>query len=80
VDTADTSSALPSDATTLADVNINAVNVFQPMGYSPIPTDICLVGLDDESIDEFSTPEKSPIYNFSIAQFQKARYVQMYAI
>ena len=33
------------------------------MGYSPIPTDICLVGLDNNSIDEFNTPEQSPIYD-----------------
>ena len=36
-------------------MNLNAVDVFEPMGCSPIPTDICLVGLDDESIDEFDT-------------------------
>ena len=63
MDTADTSSASPSDATTLDDVNINAINVFEPMGYSPIPTDICLVGLDDDSVDEFATPEQSTVYD-----------------
>ena len=63
MDTADTSSASPADATTLADVNINAINVFKPMGYSPIPTDICLVGLDNDSVDEFATPEQSAIYD-----------------
>ena len=26
------------------------------MGCSPIPTDICLVGLDDDLVDEFDTP------------------------
>ena len=57
------STASSSSATMLADVNFNAVNLFQPMGYSPIPTDICLIGLNDESIDEFDTPEQSTIYD-----------------
>ena len=48
---------------TYADVDLNAVNVFKPMGYSPIPTDIRLVGLDDNSIDEFDTPDQSPVYD-----------------
>ena len=33
------------------------------MIYSPIPTDICLVELDDNSVDEFDTPEQSPVYD-----------------
>ena len=33
------------------------------MGYSPIPTDIRLVKLDDNSVDEFDTPEQSPVYD-----------------
>ena len=33
------------------------------MGYSPIPTDICLVELHDNSVDEFDTPEQSPVYD-----------------
>ena len=33
------------------------------MGYSPNPTDICLVELDDNSVDEFDTPEQSPVYD-----------------
>ena len=44
-------------------MNLNAVEVFEPMGYSPIPTDICLVGTDDNSIDEFDTQEQSPVYD-----------------
>ena len=40
----------------------NAINVFQPMGYSPIPTDTCLVGLDGNSVDKFDNPEQSPVY------------------
>ena len=42
-------------------MNINAVDVFEPMGASPIPTDICLVGLDDDSIDEFDTPMRDTV-------------------
>ena len=37
-------------------MNVNAVDVFEPVGASPIPADVCLVGLDDDSIDEFDTP------------------------
>ena len=37
-------------------MNVNAVDVFEPVGASPIPTDICLVGLDDDSVDKFDTP------------------------
>ena len=48
---------------TLGDVNLNAVNVFQPMGCSPIPTDICPAELNDYSVDEFNTPEQSTIYD-----------------
>ena len=33
------------------------------MGYSPIPTDIRLVELDDNSVDEFDAPEQSPVYD-----------------
>ena len=57
------STASFSSATTTVDVNINAVDIYQPMGYSPIPTDICLVGVDDDSVDEFDSPEQSPIYD-----------------
>ena len=45
-----------SSGSTLSEVNINLVNVFKPMGCSPIPADICLVGLDDDLVDEFDTP------------------------
>ena len=31
------------------------------MGYSPIPTDICLVGADNDSVDEFDSADQSPI-------------------
>ena len=44
-------------------MNLHAVNVFEPIGSSPIPTDICLVGLDNSSVDKFDTPEQSPIYD-----------------
>ena len=44
-------------------MHLNAVNIFQPMGYSPIPTDICLVERDYNSVDEFDTPEQSPVYD-----------------
>ena len=44
-------------------MDLNAVNVFQPMGFSPILTDICLVELDENSVDEFNTPEQSPVYD-----------------
>ena len=44
-------------------MNVNAVNVFQPMKCSSIPTDICLVGINDDSDDEFDTPDQSPIYD-----------------
>ena len=30
------------------------------MGHSPIPTDICLAGLDDDLVDEFDTPLHDP--------------------
>ena len=33
------------------------------MGLSSIPIDICLVELDDNSVDEFDTPEQSPVYD-----------------
>ena len=33
------------------------------MGYSPIPTDICLVGIDNNSIDKFDTQDQSPVYD-----------------
>ena len=47
--------SLSSDST-ISEMNINAIDVFEPMGFSPVPTDICLVGLDDNSVDEFDTP------------------------
>ena len=50
------SAASLSGNSTLAEVNIDAMNIFQPMGHSPVPADICLVGLDDDSVDEFDTP------------------------
>ena len=37
-------------------MNIDAVDAFKPMGASLIPTDVRLVGLDDDSVDEFDTP------------------------
>ena len=37
-------------------MNINVIDVFEPMGVSPIPTNIRLVGLDDNSVDEFDAP------------------------
>ena len=40
-------------------MNVNAVDVFKPVGASPIPADICLVGLDDDSIDEFNAPMRN---------------------
>ena len=33
------------------------------MRRSTIPTDIRLVGVDDDSDDEFDTPEQSPVYD-----------------
>ena len=54
------STALLSGDLTLEGVNINAVNVFQPMGCSPVPTDICLVGPDDDSVNVFDTPSHGP--------------------
>ena len=50
------STALLSSGSLLSEMNVNAVDIFEPMGASPIPTDICLVGLDDDSIDEFDAP------------------------
>ena len=44
-------------------MNLNAVNVFKPIGSSPIAADICLLGLDNNSVDKFVTPEQSPVYN-----------------
>ena len=57
------STALLSSTQTYNDVNLNAVNVFEPMGYSPIPTDICLVGNNNNSIDKFNTQDQLPVYN-----------------
>ena len=45
---------------TLTEANVNAVDVFQPMGCSLVPTDICLVGLDGDLVDEFNTPLQDP--------------------
>ena len=40
----------------------NAVDVFKPEGFLPIPTtDIQLVGVDDNSIDKFNTPDQTPM-------------------
>ena len=50
------STALLSSNSSFSETNINAVDVFKPMGASPIPTDIHLAGLDDDSADEFDTP------------------------
>ena len=36
-------------------VTLIAVDMFEPIGVSPIPTDIRLVGIDDDSVDEFNT-------------------------
>ena len=44
-------------------MNINAVNDFESTGSSPIPIDICLVGLDDNSVNKFDTHEQSPVYD-----------------
>ena len=44
-------------------MNVDAVDVFQPMGCSPIPTDIFLVGVHDDSNDKFDTPEQSPVFD-----------------
>ena len=44
-------------------MNINAVNIFQPLKCSSIPTDIRLVGVDDDSDDEFDTPDQSPVFD-----------------
>ena len=57
------STAYSSSIMTLTDVNLNAVNVFKPIGSSPIAADICLLGLDNNSVDKFVTPEQSPVYN-----------------
>ena len=37
-------------------MNINVIDVFEPMGVSPIPVNIRLVSLDDDSVDDFDTP------------------------
>ena len=50
------STALLSSDSAISKMNINAVDVFEPMGFPPIPTDACLVVLDDDSVDEFDTP------------------------
>ena len=57
------STATSSSNTTLDDVNLNAIHVFESTGLSPIPTDIHLVGLDNDSVDEFDTVDQSPVYN-----------------
>ena len=63
------SAALLSGDSTLAEVNVNAVDVFQPMGHSPVPADICLVGLDDVLVDEFDTPHtQSTLMMFHVMQ------------
>ena len=55
--------ASPSSSSSVHDVNINAVNIFQPLKCSSIPTDIRLVGVDDDSDDEFDTPDQSPVHD-----------------
>ena len=44
-------------------MNLNAINVFDSSGSSPIPTDIHLISLDDNSVDEFETADQSPVYD-----------------
>ena len=54
------STASLSGNLTLVEVNVDAVNVFQPVGHSSVPTDICLVGLNDNLVDEFDAPLHNP--------------------
>ena len=54
--TASSASTLGYGDTNFATVSLNAVNVFQPMGISPIPTDIQLAAYNDDPLgDEFQT-------------------------
>ena len=57
------STASLSSATTAADVNLNAVNVFEHLECSQILADMCLAGLDNDSVDEFDNPEQSLVCN-----------------
>ena len=61
-----------SSATSFADVNLNDINVFQPVGYSQIPTDICLVELDNNPVDEFEI--RVVVYKISLAILHKGKY------
>ena len=52
------SSTVGDGDTNFATVSLNAVNVFQPMGISPIPTDIQLAPHNDDPLgDEFQTSD-----------------------
>ena len=56
--TASSSTTLGYGDTNFALVTINAVNVFQPMGISPIPTDIQLAPHNNDPLgDEFQTSD-----------------------
>ena len=54
-----TTTSLTSSSTS-DDANVNAVNVFEPMGCSPIPADTWLAGVNDDSVDEFHTLQIHP--------------------
>ena len=49
------SAVLLSGQSSCGVANLSAVDVFEPMGHSPIPTDVCLAGLGDDSVDKFDT-------------------------
>ena len=54
--TTSSASTLGYGDTNFATVSLNAVNVFQPMGISPIPTDIQLAAYNDDPLgDKFPT-------------------------
>ena len=48
---------LLTSSSTFDDVNLDAANVFKPMGCSPIPIDACLTDGNHESVDGFCTPD-----------------------
>ena len=50
--TASSSATLGYGDTNFATVTLNAVNVFQPMGISPIPTDIQLATRNDDPLGD----------------------------
>ena len=55
--------ASSSNAMTLADLNLNAVNICKAiMGYSLIPTDICMVRLNDTILLTSLTLMSTPLF------------------